>query len=124
MSLPHSDYRDIVSQALNDSGEDEHHNHTGKLLGIILFSALLIVYVTVGSYMEIKKFSFGHETGAIILIGMMVSAVVIFVLFFTNDQNIKQSTEKVAEAFKFPNDIFFEVLLPLIIFATGYNMRR
>jgi NhaP-type Na+/H+ or K+/H+ antiporter len=26
--------------------------------------------------------------------------------------------------FAFPNELFFEVLLPLIIFATGYNMRR
>jgi NhaP-type Na+/H+ or K+/H+ antiporter len=30
----------------------------------------------------------------------------------------------VSSSFAFPKELFFEVLLPLIIFATGYNMRR
>ena len=37
---------------------------------------------------------------------------------------IKESTDLVSDSFAFPNELFFEVLLPMIIFATGYNMRR
>jgi hypothetical protein len=41
-----------------------------------MFLVLLILYVTIGSYMEVKKFSFGHETGVIIIIGALFSGIV------------------------------------------------
>jgi NhaP-type Na+/H+ or K+/H+ antiporter len=40
------------------------------------------------------------------------------------DKSIVDANNALKDSFEFPNDLFFEVLLPLIIFATGYNMRR
>ena len=39
---------------------------------------LIASYVVVGSWMEHKHFKLGHETGAIILIGMVISVSVYF----------------------------------------------
>ena len=41
-----------------------------------------------------------------------------------NGESIHEANEHLEAVFAFPNELFFEVLLPLIIFATGYNMRR
>jgi hypothetical protein len=46
--------------------------------GIVVMLFLIVVYVAVGSWMEKKQFKFGHETGAIILIGMSISFLVWF----------------------------------------------
>ena len=62
--------------------------------------------------METKNFSIGHETGVIIIIGIIISAL----LELWTGNNLK--------IISWSNDMFFFVLLPLIIFATGYNMRR
>ena len=108
-----------------DAGHDEHAGHLYKLLGLIGFMVLLILYVTIGSYMEVKKFSFGHETGVIIILGGICSSIVYSILVFGPEQDsIGDASIAVEDSFKFPNELFFEVLLPLIIFATGYNMRR
>jgi NhaP-type Na+/H+ or K+/H+ antiporter len=118
---------DFLRQMLNETGGDDHDSHEGhllKLLGIIMFMGLLIMYITIGSYMEVNKFSFGHETGVIILLGAACSATVYGALVMGNGYTIDHANNTVKGSFEFPNELFFEVLLPLIIFATGYNMRR
>ena len=85
---------------------------------------LLILYITIGSFMEVKKFSFGHETGVIIILGAVCSSLVYATLILRYHETVAEASIAVADSFKFPNELFFEVLLPLIIFATGYNMRR
>ena len=62
--------------------------------------------------MEVKHFIIGHETGVIIVVGIIVSLIL---QYWTGD---------VTKIIVWDNDIFFLILLPLIIFATGYNMRR
>ena len=64
--------------------------------------------------MEKKQFKFGHETGVIIIFGLIVSFTI---------KALDESGEFVKEL-EFNKEIFFEVLLPLIIFATGFNLRR
>jgi hypothetical protein len=39
---------------------------------------LISLYVVVGSWMEHKHFKLGHETGAIIIIGILVSTGIYF----------------------------------------------
>ena len=46
--------------------------------GIIGMLILISLYVVVGSWMEHKHFKLGHETGAIIIIGMLVSLAIYF----------------------------------------------
>ena len=62
--------------------------------------------------METKHFLVGHETGVIIIVAIVVSTLL---ELWTGDNS---------EIIKWNNDVFFFILLPLIIFATGYNMRR
>ena len=62
--------------------------------------------------METKHFLVGHETGVIIIIGIIVSTL------------MELWTENNATIVSWKNEIFFDLLLPLIIFATGFNMRR
>ena len=93
----------------NKLGEDSE----GETKGIfILFAIMLTTYSLIGSYMEKAKPPIFHETGVIILIGITVS----YIIHFQNEKNDKW--------FEFPKYLFFEVLLPLIILASGYNMKR
>ena len=97
---------------LRELKNDEHVSHDALYKGIIAFTSVLILYVFIGSWMEKKKFVVCHETGVIIFIGIILS---IFLEFYDKDT---------AAFIGFNNTVFFDVLLPLIIFATGYNMRR
>mmetsp|Transcript_7908 Transcript_7908/g.13260 ORF Transcript_7908/g.13260 Transcript_7908/m.13260 type:complete len:174 (-) Transcript_7908:1723-2244(-) len=65
--------------------------------------------------MEHQHFKVGHETGFIILFGMVVSYLV---------WQFDSHTEAKYFVFQFNTTIFFDLLLPAILFAAGYNMRR
>jgi hypothetical protein len=43
--------------------------------------------------MEVKKFSFGHETGVIILLGAMVSGGIYAILVFGKTNSIAEANE-------------------------------
>jgi hypothetical protein len=51
----------------------EHEDHGAKDVAYIIFLATVFMFVLVGSYMESKHLSFGHETGFIIPFGMLIS---------------------------------------------------
>ena len=70
----------------------------------------MVLYVLVGTRMETKGCGFGHETGVVIIIGMLVS----YILNVANEVNIGA----------FSPDVLFEFGLPMILYAAGYNMRR
>ena len=95
---------------------DGHNSHEEEEQQIrfttIMFLGLLALYIIIGTWMEIKHFCIGHETGVIILIGIAVSVTI---YHFEGPK---------AEQLQWNNEFFFNALLPLIIFATGYNMRR
>ena len=79
----------------------------------MLFLAMLIFYTVIGLYMEHHKPPVGHETGVIVLVGMAISF------------GVKQfGSSEAINLLEFPSLIFFQVCLPLIIFASGYNMKR
>lgn len=94
---------------MTDEAKDKEFIDLCFLMG---FLTMLILYTFVGLYMEKKKFAFGHETGVILLIGIGISYTV---KYFYPDQ---------LYYLKFDDHIFFEYCLPLIIFASGYNMKR
>lgn len=65
--------------------------------------------------MESKHLKLGHETGFILVFGMIISWIV-----------SKTDSEEEADrlVFQFNTTIFFDLALPAILFAAGYNMRR
>lgn len=105
-------FNEYSSSSSEDHGLLALMVHHKTLTCIVLFIFLLLGYITIGSWMETKHFSVGHETGVIIIIGIIIS--ILMELWTGNNLKI----------ISWSNEIFFFVLLPLIIFATGYNMRR
>ena len=77
-----------------------------------MFLAVLIFYIVVGAWMEKKNFKICHETGVIITVGAAFSMVV----------SILDS--EASNTLRIDRHMLFDVFLPLIIFATSYNMRR
>jgi NhaP-type Na+/H+ or K+/H+ antiporter len=77
------------------------------LLVILLVCFMCIVYVVIGTFFKAKKSPFGHETGLVILLGVLLSYIFTFFPNFDIYLNDK---------------ILFQVCLPLILFSEGYNM--
>ena len=65
----------------------------------------------IGGYMEHVKVKFGHITGVALLLGLVISAL----MYFLGNGNVTMP---------FNDTIFFQVCLPPVIFASGFNMRR
>lgn len=80
-------------------------------IDVLIIMIMLVIYIVVGGYMEVKKVPFGHETGLAIILGIAISAT----LYFTGVNKYD---------FLFNGDLFFFFVLPPIIFASGFNMRR
>ena len=86
-----------------------HEDHSTTYLYLV-FLGTLIIFVIVGAYMEAKQFMFGHETGVIIILGMLISLVM---------HKIDPTL-----TVQFDPTVFFDLALPLILFGAGFNMRR
>jgi len=80
---------------------------------VMISFGIILLYVVIGSYIEHVKLPFGHETGVALIIGFSISLL----SFLANDQNF-------LNFFTFNETIFFYILLPPIVFASGFNMRR
>ena len=63
--------------------------------------------------MEKYKCGFGHATGVIVILGILASLV----LFEIDADNILSDV-------RFKESTFFHLILPAIVFPSGYNMRR
>ena len=88
-------------------------DHTVLSLGVILIFSLLIIYMFLGAIIEHKHPVIGHETGIIIIISMIISYIA----------SLPEHTEFI-ELFAFSPELFFYVVLPPILFAAAFNMRR
>jgi len=61
---------------LNDGSEHDIY----QFVGFLIVLGMLLLYIVVGSCMEHMACKVGHETGAIILIGMAVSLIIVTIL--------------------------------------------
>lgn len=80
--------------------------------GEVAILVVLTVYIFVGSLIRYKQWSFMHESST----GIIFGAFVAFLLqrLFGKD---------FADLVRFDDKIFFFLVLPLIIFAAGYNLK-
>lgn len=82
---------------------------------VLIIFVMLMLYIVLGTFMEHKNAKFGHETGIALVAGLIVSAIVHYVVPKESRQDYELS---------FDGNIFFYVCLPPIIFAAGFNMQR
>ena len=79
---------------------------------LLLF--ILFMYFVIEAYFEKNRPKFGHTTGVIVIFGILCS-VVIFLI---------KDDDQILDDLRFNETIFFQLILPMIIFPSGYNMRR
>ena len=66
-----------------------------------------------GAFIEKNGVPIGHETSIVIILGLIISGSATF--FNLTEFN---------ESMEFNQEFFFFVLIPPIIYAAGFNMRR
>lgn len=81
--------------------------------GAIIIMAVLIFYMFFGSLLEKYHCVVGHESGLVILFGMLLS----FAAFYEGHTDFSKMVT-------FDENFFFYFCLPPIVFASGYNMKR
>ena len=91
--------------------EDTEDMEENAFLCYIIILILMSIYVIVGTYMETNKCGFGHETGVVIILGILIAAI------------LKHYNYAVITA-QFSPELLFDFGLPLILYAAGFNMRR
>ena len=72
-----------------------------------------MLFFIIEGILEKKKCGFGHTTGIIIILGIIASAI----LYDFDETAILKDV-------RFKESTFFHLILPAIVFPSGYNMRR
>ena len=88
-----------------------------QLIFYMMLLALLFLKMMVEAYMEKSEPSFGHNTGIIIIVGILMSYAIFQVAQNTDEKEILSNLQ-------FDPSLFFNLILPCIVFPSGYNMRR
>jgi len=92
---------------------EEHHDHEASTVFLVVFLFLMFFFYVGAAIIEKYKPKVGHETGATIILGMLISYI--FWMVYGNTQR---------KNFEFSQTVFFEFFLPPVIFNSGYNMRK
>lgn len=75
----------------------------------------LVFFFVVGALMEKYKPKLGHETAATVILGVVFSVT----FYYLHGENVEDY-----EIYKFKPAVFFDFILPPIIFNSGFNMKR
>ena len=84
---------------------------------IIVILILLAFFFVIESYIAHHNIIIGHSTSIIILVGILTS----FLIKHFSDNS---DYGGLLPIIRFNHDIYFDIILPFIIFSSGYNMRR
>ena len=85
---------------------------------IMLMMLICASYFMFEAYLDLNRPKFGHTTGIVVVSGICLSAI-IWKIASSID-----SVDFIMEDMRFDADVFFYLILPLIVFPSGYNMRR
>jgi sodium/hydrogen exchanger-like protein 6/7 len=93
-------------------------NETLQQIFYLMLLIFLALFLLIESLIEVKKPLIGHTTGIVVILGIIAS--------FSIHLAVKNYSggKVLLNDLKFDEQIFFELILPLIIFPSGYNMRR
>lgn len=91
-------------------------SHQAIVQGLILVLFMLVIFIAAAQVIERKKLKIGHETGVVMLAGLAISLVM-----YMSPSNSSNDFIRLVE---FDEKIFFYIILPPILFASGYNMYR
>ena len=91
---------------------------TLKIMFYIFILLLFALKILLESLFEKHPPPVGHNTGIILLIGVFCSWIILQM-----SQNIEDGKSLLSNL-KFSDELFFELILPAIVFPSGYNMRR
>ncbi|KAJ3450870.1 sodium/hydrogen exchanger [Anaeramoeba flamelloides] len=83
-------------------------------IALVIFFCLIGFAVLTAYFLRSRKVKFVHETGTSILFGAIVGLII----------RLSSSSEELRSFVEFNSEVFMLVLLPQIIFESGYNMRR
>lgn len=86
-----------------------------RLIFFLIMFGFLVFFFVVGALIEKFKPKLGHETAATIVLGVVFS-VTFYYLHGVDAQDY--------EIYNFKPNVFFEFILPPIIFNSGFNMKR
>jgi NhaP-type Na+/H+ or K+/H+ antiporter len=95
--------------------EDEDHEEHQSVLFIGLILAALIIYFIADGYFRRHKPAVGHPTGVVLIAGIVFS----FIYYAAKGQTLKDNEE-----FQFRPSIYWNLIIPSILFNFGYNMKR
>ena len=87
-------------------------NETNFTLETLLVILIILINTTSGPIFQKYNFHMIHKSGVTILLGIIVTLV----------SKLIFQTKESEEAIKFDAEIFFNIILPPIIFAAGYNI--
>lgn len=85
---------------------------------IIMLLVFLASFFVIEAYMEKLSPCIGHTTGIVVMMGILMSFILHKIQQTSGDDDV------LMEDLRFEQEIFFDLILPLIIFPSGYNMRR
>jgi hypothetical protein len=66
-----------IEELESNSGKINLHSHKKQeLFALMIICTMMLMYILMGSFCEQRKCPFGHATGFIIVVGMLVSYLV------------------------------------------------
>lgn len=90
------------------------------MIFILILLIFLSIFFVLEAYISHKKFLLGHTTSVIVILGIIVSFTIRYIVI--NDGGT--DSDILFQSLRFNDDIFFDLIVPVIIFPSGYNMRR
>ena len=93
------------------------------MLFYVFLTIFLALYFIIKAAFAKYKPKFGHFNVIIVLLGIVASFSIRLIVKYNYDIS-HDSDEPLMSDLRFGEEAFFDVILPLIIFPSGYNMRR